>query len=138
MIDRNLAETIASYWREAKNPTLTPGARLERMLMAFQLLMAEVIADNDNVQRFWESTNLLAAILTTANDAAIDSGSTVRRDSLIEYQALHLSFRTWLATAVTAEMPTGQFDANGVPIRVLVTLTKTPAQLIMQPPVKVG
>ena len=52
MMDRMLAEQIAGYWREARNPALTPAARLERMLTAFQLMMTEVIADNDNVQRF--------------------------------------------------------------------------------------
>jgi hypothetical protein len=101
-------------------------------------MMGEVITDHDAVQRFWESTNLLALILTTPNDQAIDSGATVRRDSLIEYQALHLSFRYWLNSPVVAEMPTGQFDNLGQPIRTTVTLQKTPSQLIMNPPIKVG
>ena len=76
-------------------------------------------------------------MLAAANAEAIDDGGTVRKDSMIEYQALHLSFRKWLATPVSAELPTGQFTEDGTPIRVPVTLEKTPAQLIMQPPARV-
>lgn len=136
MIDRNVAEQINDHWRAAKDTGRTAGARLEDMLAAFQLMMGEVITDHDAVQRFWESTNLLALVLAAANDQPIDAGATVRKDSLIEYQALHLSFRNWLNTPVTAEMPTGVMDNVGQMIRVPVTLQKTPSQLILNPPVK--
>lgn len=138
MIDRNMAEQINEYWRKAKDTTRSTGARLEDMLSAFQLLMGEVITDHDAVQRFWESTNLLALTLAAANDQPIDAGASVRKDSLLEYQALHLSFRAWLNLPVTAEMPTGQFDNTGQMIRVPVTLQKTPSQLLLNPPVKAG
>jgi len=136
MIDRQTAETAMNYWRAAKRTELSPAARLEQMLIAFQLVMTEVITDNDTVQRFWESTGLLPLMLAAADDEPIDEGGTVRKDSMAEYQALHLSFRKWINTPVTANMPTGAFEEDGItPIMAPVTLTKTPAQLIMQPPV---
>lgn len=137
MIDRQTAETAMNHWRAAKRPELSAAARLEQMLIAFQLVMTEVITDNDTVQRFWESTNLLALMIAAADDEPIDDGGTVRKDSMAEYQALHLSFRKWINTPVTANLPTGTIE-NGVPVTIPVTLTKTPAQLIMQPPVKVS
>lgn len=135
-MDRNSVESVNNYWRNSRDISKTAGARLEDMLTAFQMMMQEVITDHDSVQRFWESTNLLALILAAADDAAIDSGATIRKDSLIKYQALHLSFRKWLATPVTAELPTGQI-VDGVPERVEVTFAETPTQLIVNSPVKV-
>lgn len=134
-MDRNSLEVTNSYWHRSRDISKTSGARLEDMLTAFQLTMAEIITDHDSVQRFWESTNLLALIIAAADDATIDSGSTIRKDSLIKYQALHLSFREWLTTPVTAKLPTGQV-VDGVPVRVEVTFTETPTQLIVNSPVK--
>lgn len=40
MIDRQTAETAMNYWRAAKRTELSPAARLEQMLIAFQLVSA--------------------------------------------------------------------------------------------------
>lgn len=137
MINRRSAETIDHIWQQSKLPELPPGQRLEFMLLAFQMLMQEVINDADSVQRFWDSTGMMAALLQ-ADDAAGVAGGTIRKDSLIEYQALFLSFRQWIDSPVSTEMPTPQQDGNGNWIKVPVTLDKTPAQLLMQQPQKVA
>lgn len=136
MINRRSAEAIEGVWQQAKLPQLPPGQRLEFMLLAFQMLMQEVIIDIDAVQRFWDSTGMMAAILQSENDEGVAGGS-VRKDSLIEYQALFLSFRQWIDSPVSTEIPTPMQDEQGNWIKVPVTLNKTPAQLLMQQPQKV-
>lgn len=138
MISKQLVSQLENYWNQAQNPEVPVAVRLEHMLTAFQVMMTSVINDNDAVQRFWESTNLLPAILSAENDQAIGEGGTIRKDAWVKYQVLHLSFRTWLSTPVSANLPTGQLDENDEMISVPVTLTETPAQLLMQPPARVS
>ena len=135
MINRRSAEAIDYIWQQAKQPELPPGQRLEYMLRAFQMLMQEVIADVDAVQRFWDSTDLMAALMQAGSGEGVAGGS-ITKESLIEYQALFLSFRTWIDSPVSVELPTDQQHEDGSWIKVPVTLDKTPAQLLMQQPQK--
>lgn len=137
MIDRELSNQISSYWRQSDSPDATPAARLEAKLTAFQMLMTAVINGADGVQRFWDSTDLLTAILFAADDEPLDNGGTVRRDAWIKYQALFLSFRQWLNTSVAANLPTGMLDEDDNPIMMPVELEETPAMLIMRQPARV-
>jgi len=133
MIDKETAAQIANHWRQSDNPDLTPAARLEAKLTAFQMMMTSVINGVDGVQRFWDSTDLLTAILAAENDEPLDTGGTVRKDAWVKYQALFLSFRVWLNTAVEANLPTGLVDPPTVPVE----LDETPAMLIMRQPQRV-
>lgn len=137
MINRRSAETIDHIWQQAKLPELPPGQRLEHMLLAFQMLMQETISDVDAVQRFWDATGLMAALLQAGSGEGVAGGS-ITKESLIEYQALFLSFREWIDSPVSVELPTDQQNENGDWIKIPVTLTKTPAQLLMQQPQKVA
>jgi len=137
MITRNLSSQIEGYWQQSDSPELTPAARLELKLTTFQMLMTAVISGVDGVQRFWDNTALLVALLAAAEGAALDSGGTVTKGAWVKYQTLFISFRTWLNTPVSANLPTGTLDANGVMITFLSELEETPAMLIMRQPEKV-
>jgi len=137
MITRNLSNQIEGYWQQSDSPELTPAARLELKLTTFQMLMTAVISGVDGVQRFWDNTALLVALLAAAEGAALDSGGTVTKEAWLKYQTLFISFRTWLNTPVSANLPTGTLDANDVMITFLSELEETPAMLIMRKPEKV-
>lgn len=136
MINRRSAESIEQIWQQSKLPELPPGQRLEFMLLAFQMLMQETIVDVDAVQRFWDATGLMAALMQAGSGEGVAGGS-ITKESLIEYQALFLSFREWIDSPVTAELPVAMGE-DGEWIKGPITLEKTPAQLLMQQPVKIG
>jgi len=134
MITRNLSSQIEGYWQQSDSPELTAAARLELKLIAFQLMMTAVVTGVDGVQRVWDNTGLLVKLLAAAEGAALDSGGTVTKEAWIKYQTLFLSFRDWLSTPVSANLPTGTLDVDGVMITFLSELEETPVMLIMRKP----
>ena len=137
MITRNLSSQIEGYWQQSDSPELTAAARLELKLIAFQMLMTAVVTGVDGVQRVWDNTALLVALLAAAEGTALDEGGTVTKEAWIKYQTLFLSFRDWLSTPVSADLPTGTLDIDGVMITYLSELVETPVMLIMRQPEKV-
>jgi len=125
MFDRETTNEIAALWRDSKSVTLTPAARLEAMIAAFQLAMRVITEDIEAVQKFWDNSGIIASFAAAANGEVLDSGGTITKESVSEYQVLFLAFKQWLDTAVEATV-------NGQ----TVTLTKTPTELIMHQPEK--
>jgi len=137
MITRNSSNQIEGYWQQSDSPELTAAARLELKLKAFQMMMTAVVTGVDGVQRVWDNTGLLVKLLAAEEGGALDEGGTVTKEAWVKYQTLFISFRTWLNTPVSANLPTGTLDANGVMITFLSELEETPAMLIMRKPEKV-
>jgi hypothetical protein len=127
MFDKETTNQIAALWRESKSVSLTPAARLEAMIAAFQLAMRVIVDDIESVQKFWDTSGIIDSVATATSGNAIDAGGTVTKESILEFQVLFLAFKQWLAADVEATV-SGQ----------TVTLTKTPTQLIMQQPEKVS
>lgn len=125
MFDRETTNQIAALWRDSKSVTLTPAARLEAMIAAFQLAMRVITEDIESVQKFWDNSGIIASFAAAGNTEALDDGGTITKASVYEYQVLFLAFKQWLATDVEATIGEGT-----------VTLTKTPTELIMQQPEK--
>lgn len=134
MIDRELASNASNYWRQSDMPGFSPAQRLEAKLTAFQMIMTSIIGGVDNVQRFWDSTDLLTALVTAEAGAALDEGGTITKEAVIKYQTLFRSFQNWLNTEVSADLPTGTIGPDGNMVMMPMTLEETPAQLIMRRP----
>jgi len=127
MFDKETTNQIASLWRESKSVTLTPAARLEAMIAAFQLAMRVITEDIESVQKFWDNSGIIASFVAAQDEEALDTGGTITKASVYEYQVLFLAFKQWLSTDVEATV-SGQ----------TVTLDKTPTELIMQQPTRVN
>lgn len=126
MFDKETTSQIAALWRESRSVSLTPAARLEAMIAAFQIAMRVITENVESVQKFWDNSGIIASMVAAETDEALDSGGTITKASVYEYQVLFLAFKQWLATDVEATV-SGQ----------TVTLTKPPTELIMQQPEKV-
>lgn len=127
MIDRESQRQIEDAWRNSKSTTATPAARLEYMIEAFLLTMRPLVDAVESVQIFWDNTEMDTLLAAAATGGALDSGGTITRESVADFQVLFLSFREWLAAACEA-------DVN----EVTVTLSETPKQLILRQPEKVS
>lgn len=127
MINRKQQEQIESLWTESDSVSLSPAARLERKTDAFLTAMRAIMTATENVQIFWDNTDLLTLMLAAEPTEALDSGGTVTKASVYKYQVLFLSFKEWLAAPTAA-------NVLGSPEE----LTETPRQLIMRQPEKVA
>jgi hypothetical protein len=125
MFDKETTNQISALWRDSKSVTLTPAARLEAMIAAFQLAMRVIIDDIESVQKFWDTSGIIDSVATATSGNAVDAGGTVTKESVLEFQVLFLAFRQWLSADVEATV--GEST---------VTLEKTPTELIMQQPEK--